>query len=435
MLRITFLSSLLLTCVTLSGCRSGDQTLLGSDGDSSDNSSDDESAEREANWDDATHSKKVDPDYVTVFPETELLRFEITIDSAQWTAMQADLGENLGTTTGAGGPGGMTRPGEVPTVPVEVTDSDYTPLWGEATIAFDGGTWEHVGIRYKGNSTLRTAYQSGTDKFPFKLDFDEWEDSYPEIDDQRFYGFKQLNLGSNANDASFMRERVASDLFRSFGVPSAQVSFCEVYLDRGNGMDFVGLYSLVEEVDDTLIETQFPDPSGNLYKPENEGATFAEGSYNEVNMYLKTNEDQPDYSDVFAFYEALHDDARTNDSDAWATQLESTFYVDGFLRYLAVNQVIQNWDTYGVMTHNYFLYSDEGLLTWVPWDNNESLKSGNMGGALSLSLNEVSDEWPILRFVMDVPAFEDTYRSYVQEFASGYFTEEKCQPSLRSTKQ
>lgn len=41
------------------------------------------------------------------------------------------------------------------------------------------------------------------------------------------------------------------------------------------------------------------------------------------------------------------------------------FDVDGFLRYLAVNGIIQNWDTYGRMVHNYFLYNapETGKLT------------------------------------------------------------------------
>ena len=63
--------------------------------------------------------------------------------------------------------------------------------------------WYKVGIRFKGNSSL---YNANSNKLPFKLDFDEFEDTYPEIENQRFYGFKQLNLKSNYNDESEMRE-------------------------------------------------------------------------------------------------------------------------------------------------------------------------------------------------------------------------------------
>ena len=103
--------------------------------------------------------------------------------------MQADLDVNLGST---GGPGGI--------------ELDFTPLWVPSTVEFDGKEWYQVGIRYKGNSTLLNAERSNTDKYPFKLDFDEFEDTYPAIENQRFFGFKQLNLSSN-NMGWFVYER------------------------------------------------------------------------------------------------------------------------------------------------------------------------------------------------------------------------------------
>ena len=79
-------------------------------------------------------------------------------------------------------------------------------------------------------------------------------------------------------------------------------------------------------------------------------------------------------------------DTRISNAEAWRAGLEAVFDVDGFLNWLAVNTVIQNWDTYGLMSHNYYLYNDpiSGLLTWIPWDNNEAFKTGNMRTALSL---------------------------------------------------
>jgi len=142
-------------------------------------------------------------------------------------------------------------------------------------------------------------------------------------------------------------------------------------------------------------------------------------------MDLKSNEETGDYSDVRALYDTLHSDLRTTNVSEFQTSLEAVFDVDHFLRYLAANQVIQNWDTYGVMTHNYFLYGDGEALKWIPWDNNEAFAEGKMGGALSLGLTEVGDDWPILRYVLDVPEYEETYRQYVGEFASEHFTPEK----------
>lgn len=357
-------------------------------------------------WARESHENGVDPDYETVFPNDVVHRIDLTISASDWAAMQADLDANLGR---GGGPPGMA-------------EVDFTPEWSEATLEFDGARWDHVGIRYKGNSSLQSAYASGGDKYPFKLDFDEWEDTYPTIDNQRFFGFKQLNLSSNYNDGTGMREKVVSDLFREFGVPAAHTAFCEVYLDRGEGPTFIGLYTLVEEVDDTVYEEQFADDEGNLYKPDGDAASFAEGTFDTAEMDLKTNEDDADYADVSALYDILHDTRRTTDQAGWIADLEATFDVEQFLRYLAVNQVIQNWDTYGKMTHNYFLYSDEGLLTWIPWDNNEALQGGSgPRSPLSLGLDEVTDAWPIIRYLIDVDAYRDRYIALAQQFVTESF--------------
>lgn len=355
-------------------------------------------------WTDETHSKSTDPDYGVVFEEEKVHRLDIRIEADDWAAMQSDLASNM---SGSQGPG--------------IVEIDFTPIWAPSTVSFQGMDWYKVGIRYKGNSTLRNAYQQGTDKYPFKLDFDEFEDYFPAIENQRFYGFKQLNLSNNDSDNSCIREKVAADLFREFGVPSARTAFYEVYLDKGNGSELIGIYTLVEEVDDTLAESQFEDKDGNLYKPDGTGATFAAGTYAEADMDKKSNEDEADYSDVKGLYDLLQSADRTQNPTQWQADLESMFDVDGFLKYLAVNNTIENWDTYGNMTHNYFLYNHQGKLTWIPWDNNEALQDGKMGGSLSLSMSEVSDNWPIIRYIMDVSTYQSQYESYLNEFISQVF--------------
>ena len=86
--------------------------------------------------------------------------------------------------------------------------------------------------------------------------------------------------------------------------------------------------------------------------------------------------------DILALFDALHDESRISEPATWRANLEAVFNVDTFIHWLAVNTVIQNWDTYGTMAHNYYLYNDPttGLLTWIPWDNNEALTSGGGSG-------------------------------------------------------
>ncbi len=358
-------------------------------------------------WTEATHSKNAEPNYAVVFNQNEVLRFDIKISSDDWSEMQSDLSSVLGS---SGRPGGMAS-----------TTSD--PMWVPCSFNFNDTEWYHVGIRYKGNSSLQSTYQSGLKKFSFKLDFNEFDNDYPAIANQRFYGFRQLNLKNNYDDASLMREKVGADLFREFGLASSQTAFCVVYLDHGNGPQYYGVYTLVEEVDDTVIEDQFISGSGNLYKPDGNAASFAQGTYNDSQMEKKTNEDLSDYSDVKALYNMINSAERSSDPETWKNNMENIFNVDVFLKWLAANTVIQNWDTYGNMTHNYYLYNnpEDGLLTWIPWDNNEAFQDGKQSGALSLSLNEVGNSWPLIRYLINQPEYKLKYQTYLQKFIDEVF--------------
>lgn len=59
---------------------------------------------------------------------------------------------------------------------------------------------------------------------------------------------------------------------------------------------------------------------------------------------------------------------RTTDSAAWHRSLENVINVDEFLNWLAVNTAVYNWDTYGALAHNYFLYNDAGRFRWIAYD-------------------------------------------------------------------
>lgn len=307
---------------------------------------------------------------------------------------------------------------------------ENNPVWVPAKVEFNGDTWEYVGIRFKGNSSLFSSWRSGNLKLPLKLDFDQFEDVFPEIDDQRFYGFKQLSLASNFHDDSLLREKVAADIFRDAGLPAAQTSFYQVFLDYGEGPVYFGLYTMVEVVDDTLIQTQFTDDSGNVYKPSGRGANFAVGSFNEAAFDKETNQDEADWGDVISMFNALHSETRLSDPQTWRQGLEAVFDVNGFLKWLAVNTVIQNWDSYGIIAHNYYLYNNPatGKLTWIPWDNNEALQIRAQRGTLSLSLEEVGEDWPLIRYLMDDDQYYATYNAYIQEVIENTFYPEKMIP-------
>lgn len=365
-------------------------------------------------WTEATHGKSADPNYELVFAEDVVQTLAIVIDPADWQAMLDDMTASYGEF----GDGGMPPP---PDGVIET--SSENPIWAPASVFHDGLEWYKVGVRFKGNSSLRTAWSAGIHKLPLKLDFDEYEDSYPQIENQRFHGFKQLSLSSGFMDASLMREAVAAEIFRAAGLVAPRTAFCRVTIDHGDGPIYFGLYTLVEVVDDTLIESAYDDDGGNIYKPEGPSASLAATGLQLAEFEKKSNESEADWSDILALHAALHDDDRLADPTAWRAGLDASLNTNRFLHWLAVNTVIQNWDTYGKMPHNYYLYNDPatGRLDWIPWDNNEALDEGKMGGALLLDLEAVNDDWPLIRFLMDDPVYAEIYRTRVAETIAGPF--------------
>ncbi|PKL76838.1 MAG: spore coat protein CotH [Candidatus Melainabacteria bacterium HGW-Melainabacteria-1] len=363
-----------------------------------------------------------------------------------------------------GGPGGPGGGGGL-----EFSEED--PIFRPATLSFEGKTWQNVGIRYKGNSSLRSSW-GRTLKMPFRFDFDEFENEYPEIKNQRFFGFKRLTLSSGFTDNSLIREKVVADIFRDAGVPAAKTAFYRLYVDYGEGSKYFGLYTMVEAPDKPMLAQQFKNAEGNLYKPTGNGAKFV--NFDEKAFPKKTNENSSDFNDIKAVFSALHADRA--DAAKWRAGLEQVFDVDNYLNYLAVNTLIQNWDTYGRMSHNYYLYTDpsDGKVHWIPWDHNMAL-SGDMGGgmggglrpgfpatptaaasptpspspspsataspggamtgqrpgfggpggrgalSLDLSPSEVGNDWPLIRYIIDDPVYHARYVAYVDKARQGAF--------------
>lgn len=316
------------------------------------------------------------------------------------------------------------------------------PIWAPVTVEFGENTWLQVGFRYKGNTALSMSWGNDATALPFKLDFDEFEDENPELLNQRFYGFKQLGFSNNFGDPSLQREKVAADVFRAAGVPAAETAFYVVYVDSGDGagLQSWGIYTAVELPDDTLIESQFADDDGNMYKPSGSGASFAVGNFNEESFPKRTNR-QSDFTDVMSLFDALHADTRISNTMAWREELEAVFDVERFLRWLATNQFVQKKDTYGTMAKDFYMYADSasGQLVWIPYDNNEAMDDGSLGGpgprgagpgpggqaAWNFSQDEINaDAWPLIGFLVEDEVYGARYIELVKEVSSTAFSPE-----------
>ncbi len=368
------------------------------------------------------------PDYNWVFPEAEMKIININLGQANWDKIQRDM--EARTARKFGSP--TTIPGVVP-LPVngglDAVPGD--PIFVETEVSQGDFIWRKVGFRLKGNASLSGSWRSGIYKLPFKLQFDEFEDQYPEVKNQRFYGFRELSFAPSYGDNTFMKEKLLTDLFRKSGVMACKVAYYKVFIDFGQGQKYCGVYQAIESVEDKMVEMQSGIKGGNVYKPESNMVQFL------VNQFEKqNNKELGDYTDVKALISVLNSNSRLSDPEKWKNDLEKVFNVKGFLKYLAVNNTVGNWDSYGQITHNYFCANLNGVINWIPYDLNLSfqLKGGNNRTALTMDMKEVGNQWPLIRYIVDDPAYYSFYKEAVKEFIENTFTPAKMSEYINKHK-
>ncbi len=157
-------------------------------------------------------------------------------------------------------------PDRVVTVRFVMTDENWTYLqenareesYVKADMWYDGELVPDIALRPKGNSSLSTTISSGSIKFGLKADLNFFNA------ERSLDGVKKLNFNNGFSDPTFMREILSYEIFQQMGIPTPRASFVDVYVNEVH----LGLYTMVEQIDQTFLARYFSDTSGNLYKPE-----------------------------------------------------------------------------------------------------------------------------------------------------------------------
>jgi len=245
---------------------------------------------------------------------------------------------------------------------INITTEDWqdilaNPLdeeYHETSITFNDLTLDSVAIRTKGGSSLRSVSQSTSDRYSFKLDINEY------VDGQKFFGLKKFTLQNSFNDPTYMREVIAYDLLDEMGVATPKHAYVNFYV---NG-ELLGLYLMVEAIDGEFLENNFANSNGDLYKPDGTGSDLQWingdiASYSDIN--LQTNEETTDNGAFINFVEQM------------ANGATEVIDIDSLLRYMSVSVALSNLDSYhGTLAHNYYIYEQDGVFSFLPWDFNEA---------------------------------------------------------------
>ena len=149
-------------------------------------------------------------------------------------------------------------------------DEEYT----SCTVVIDGDSYKNVAIRAKGNTSLSTVSQLGSDRYSLKIEFDHYNSA------ENYYGLDKLCLNNIIQDTTYMKDYLSYQLMAQMGVSSPLCSYAYITI---NGEDW-GLYLAVEDVEDAFLERSYGSDHGELYKPDSQSFGGGRGNGKDFKM-------------------------------------------------------------------------------------------------------------------------------------------------------
>lgn len=358
----------------------------------------------------------------------------------------------------------------------QMLDNAMSEQYIMVDVAVNGTKFSNVGIRPKGNNSLQQVASSDSDRYSFKIKFDEYADG------QTCFGLDMLVLNGMLGDATCMKEYTTFDMMKEMGIPTPYFGYAMITL---NSEDW-GLYFALEAYSDSFKQRISGDESGNLYNvksasggnfghedrdtdmenpPERQDSEFRENTENSQvrgfgrggmgggmgasssgGSLVYTDDESSSYSAIFG--NAVGSGSGEEDYQKVITALkalnngeniEEYFDVDEILRYLAVHTVVVNLDSYSSgMAQNYYIYEYGGVLQILPWDYNYAWGAFQSGSS-SAVVNFPADtpvsgvemtERPLIAKLFENEEYLERYHGYLRELTEKYFTNGKFEEKI-----
>lgn len=292
-----------------------------------------------------------------------------------------------------------------------------------ADLVFEGTVLENVSARHKGNGTFMEA--RGSQKYSFKLDLN---DDYP---GRELAGVKKLNLHNCITDDSYMNEVLSYRLFRDAGVEAPRTAYARLNLKTpgAEGLQYHGLYTLVENVDKEFVKSHFGTKGGVILKPVTPSLFTYLGDDWQAYKQIYDPKSSISESEEARFIELCK---LVSNADKLQFEQEIGEYIDldNLARFLAVSVLLSDLDGILGPGQNLYLYlhPETGKFIFVPWDQDHSF--GQMKRTQEhrekLSIRRPWDAGnDFLERMFDSESFYALYTSYVASFSKELFTPER----------
>jgi hypothetical protein len=196
------------------------------------------------------------------------------------------------------------------------------------------------------------------------------------------------------------------------------------------------LYIHVEHFDEEYIQKRFPnDHTGNLFKCFYGSDLTYHGTnpaYYQNTYKLKTNEAVNDYSGLIQFINILNNSAAAN----FVCDIQEVFDVDSYLRTLAVEILIGQWDGYAYNKNNYFLYErpSDGKFIFMEYDldNTFGIDWFNVNWSTRNIYTWANANRPLYTKLLAVPYFKDRFNYHMKDILTNYFIPSTLSSSLQA---
>lgn len=212
-----------------------------------------------------------------------------------------------------------------------------------ATISYMGITLNQARMRIRGDGTRVHPKKS----LKIKLD----HGSFPD-------GRTVLNFNAEYEDKSYIQQYIVSRLMRESGLSCFNTEHVRIYLNE----EYLGLYLLIENMDQDFLIRRGYDPEGNLYKATNDGASLS--IYDNIYYHWEKKTGSGGRQDLQELITGIN----TVEQDQYQNYAQSVMAYDNMINILSLNLLTRNNSTY---YHNYYMYHDvNNSNKWYmfPWD-------------------------------------------------------------------
>lgn len=373
----------------------------------------------------------------------------------------------------------------------EMLDNAINEQFIMADVIVNGTRFQSVGIRPKGNSSLSQVASSDSDRYSFRLQFNEY------IKNQTCFGLESFVINNMIGDNTYMKEYISYDLMQEIGVDAPYFGFADI---KVNGENW-GMYLAVELYNTSYEQRVFNDISGMLYNvksmemggnmqgiqngnfrqvpegqgngqeiqgnrpdfnaiPNNDSMELPEQMNEENNSFRGmggrgssggsleyTDDNVESYSSIFDNVVGKGTDKDFNRVIqslkilSEGEELEEYFDIDKILGYLAAHTIVVNLDSYSSsMAQNYYIYENKGKITILPWDYNLAwggFQSSSASSVINFPIDtplsgvEMSSR-PLIEKLFSNTEYLERYHGYLQQLITEYFADGRFEEKINT---